>query len=104
MLISKGNFGLDDSNQKSRLESPDDFAGCSSENVQEFIEVVNHRQSKEVHVVCYIGLDIEQGKFIRSALRKSNSTWFSKDPDLQIGEEHLFEKSRDPPQISHSHQ
>ena len=69
-----------------------------------FFEVVNHRQSKEVHVVCYIGLDIEQGKFIRSALRKSNSTWFSKDPDLQIGEEHLFEKSRDPPQISHSHQ
>ena len=48
MLVSKGNFGLDDSNQKSRPESPDDFAGCSSENVQEFIEVVNHRQSKEV--------------------------------------------------------
>ena len=51
-------------------------------------------KAKRRNVVCYNGLDIEQGKFIRPALRKSTSTWLSKD--LQIGEEHLFEKSRDP--------
>ena len=45
-----------------------------------------------------------QGKFIRLALRKSTSPWLPKDPDLQMGEEHLFEKSRDPLQISHPHQ
>ena len=44
-----------------------------------------------------------QGKFIRPALRKSTSPWLPKDPDLQMGEEHLFEKSRDPLQVSHPH-
>ena len=50
-------------------------------------------KAKRRNVICYNGLDIEQGKFIRPALRKSTS-WLSKD--LQIGEEHLFEKSHDP--------
>ena len=61
-------------------------------------------KAKRRNGVCYIGLDTQQGKFIRPALRKSTSTWLSKDPDLQIGQEHLFEKSRDPLQISHPHQ
>ena len=61
-------------------------------------------KAKRRNGVCYIRLDMQQGKFIRPALRKSTSTWLSKDPDLQIGQEHLFEKSRDPLQISHPHQ
>ena len=61
-------------------------------------------KAKRRNGVCYIGLDTQQGKFIRPALRKSTSTWLSKDPDLQIGQEYLFEKSRDPLQISHPHQ
>ena len=72
-----------------------------SKNLLKLLIIV---KAKRCNVVCYIGFDMGQGKFIRPALRKSTSTWFSKDPDLQIGEEHLFEKSRDPPQISHSHQ
>ena len=55
-------------------------------------------KAKRRNGVCYIRLDMQQGKFIRPALRKSTSTWLSKDPDLQIGQEHLFEKSL---QISH---
>ena len=72
-----------------------------SKNLLKLLIIV---KAKRCNGVCYIGLDIEQGKFIRPALRKSTSTWLPKDPELQIGEEHLFEKSRDPLQISHPHQ
>lgn len=60
-------------------------------------------KAKRNNGVCYIGLDLEQGKFIRPTLRKSTSAWLPKDPDLQIGEVHLFEKNRDLLQISHPH-
>ena len=68
-----------------------------SKNLLKFLIIVKAKRRNGV----YIALDMEQGKFIKPALRESTSTWLSKDPDLQIGEEHLFEKSRDPLEISH---
>ena len=70
-----------------------------SKNLLKFLIIVKAKRRNGV----YIALDMEQGKFIKPALRDSTSTWLSKDPDLQIGEEHLFEKSRDPLEISHPH-
>ena len=70
-----------------------------SKNLLKFLINVKAKRRNGV----YIAFDIEQGKFIKPALRESTSTWLSKDPDLQIGEEHLFEKSRDPLEISHPH-
>ena len=70
-----------------------------SKNLLKFLIIVKAKRRNGV----YIALDMEQGKFIKPALRESTSTWLSKDPDLQIGEEHLFEKSRDPLEISHPH-
>ena len=71
-----------------------------SKNLLKFLIIVKAKRRNGV----YIALDMEQGKFIKPALRESTSTWLSKDPDLQIGEEHLFEKSRDPLEISYPHQ
>ena len=68
-----------------------------SKNLLKFLIIVKAKRRNGV----YIPLDMEQGKFIKPALRENTSTWLSKDPDLQIGEEHLFEKSRDPLEISH---
>ena len=70
-----------------------------SKNLLKFLIIVKAKRRNGV----YIALDMEQGKFIKPALWGSTSTWLSKDPDLQIGEEHLFEKSRDPLQISPPH-
>ena len=61
-------------------------------------------KAKRRNGLCYIGLDTDQRKLVRPMLRKNTSCWFiSKDPDLQIGEEYLFER-RDPLYISYPHQ
>ena len=97
-INKKRKFGLNGSHRRRcRWSAPLKM----SKNLLKLLIIV---KAKRRNGVCYIGLDIEKGKFIRPALRKSTSTWLPKDPELQIGEEHLFEKSRDPLQISHPHQ
>ena len=46
---------------------------------------------------------MDQRKLVRPVLRKSTCAWLPKDPDLQIGEQHLFKRSRDILDISHPH-